>query len=71
MARHVNEHLTVEDQRVLTLKECAAMNNLSLLTLKRRIKAGDGPQIIQLSPRRIGVRVIDNARWQAARLRSA
>ena len=69
MARHVNEHLTVDDLKVLTLKEWAVLNNFSFMTGKRLIARGEGPTTIQLSPRRVGVRVVDNARWQAARLR--
>jgi predicted DNA-binding transcriptional regulator AlpA len=64
-------NLTAEQLKVLTLRECAQLNGISWMTLKRLIKAGDGPVIIQLSPKRIGIRVIDNAKWQAARLRSA
>jgi len=65
------EHLSAEDQRVLTLKEWARLNGFSFMTAKRLIKAGEGPTILQVSRRRIGIRLIDNARWQAARLRSA
>jgi predicted DNA-binding transcriptional regulator AlpA len=71
MARHVNEHLNAEDQRVLTLKEWARLNGFSFMTGKRLMARGEGPVTIQLSARRVGVRMIDNARWQAARLRSA
>jgi predicted DNA-binding transcriptional regulator AlpA len=71
--RHRNrapvEHLTADELRVLTVKECAQLNGISWMTLKRLIARGDGPVIIQLSPKRIGIRVIDNAKWQAARLR--
>jgi predicted DNA-binding transcriptional regulator AlpA len=71
MPRHVTEHLTQEDQRVLSLKEWAKLNGFSWMTGKRLIAAGEGPTVLQLSPRRIGIRMIDNARWQATRLRSA
>jgi predicted DNA-binding transcriptional regulator AlpA len=69
MPRH--EHLTADELKVLTLKEWATLNGFSFMTAKRLIAEGDGPRIIQLSPRRVGVRVIDNARWQEARLRKA
>jgi hypothetical protein len=49
----VTEHLSHEDQRVLTLKQWAALNGFSFMTAKRLIAAGQGPQIIQLSPRRV------------------
>jgi predicted DNA-binding transcriptional regulator AlpA len=71
LPRHVQEHLTAEELKVLSLREAAALNGISWMTLKRLIKAGDGPQIIQISPKRVGVRIIDNAKWQAKRLRSA
>jgi hypothetical protein len=47
-----------------------AVNGFSLAT-GRRILNGDGPKppIVQLSPRRIGIRESDNAAWQAARVR--
>jgi predicted DNA-binding transcriptional regulator AlpA len=64
--------VSLEDElRVLTLKEFAAMCGLSIATVKRMIANGEGPQIIRLSPRRIGVRMIDALRWQEARLRKA
>jgi predicted DNA-binding transcriptional regulator AlpA len=69
LPRHI-EHLSLEDQRVLTVQEAAKLNGLSWMTFKRLLKDGDGPQVVQLSPRRIGIRLIDNAKWQAARLRS-
>jgi hypothetical protein len=64
------EHLTVDDQRVLTRKEWAKLNSLSFETAKRILMRGDGPPVVQLSARRIGIRMIDNRRWQEARLRT-
>jgi predicted DNA-binding transcriptional regulator AlpA len=55
--------------RVLTLKQWAELNALSLRTAARLIAGGDGPPILRLSNRRIGIRESDAARWQAARLR--
>jgi hypothetical protein len=56
--------------RVLTFRMWCAVNNFSLAT-GRRILKGDGPKppVLQLSPRRIGIRESDNAAWQAARVR--
>lgn len=68
---HRQEHLTVEDQKVLTLREWANLNSLSFQTAKRMFAEGRGPRVVQLSHRRVGVRVIDNRLWQEARLRSA
>jgi hypothetical protein len=33
------------------------------------MKRGEGPRVLQLSPRRIGIRESDNAAWQAACVR--
>ena len=55
--------------RVLTLKQWAALNAMSLRTAARLIRAGDGPPIIQLTSRRVGVRESDAAKWQAERMR--
>ena len=61
--------LSIEDQRVLTLREWAKLNSLSFQTAKRMFAEGSGPRTVQLSKRRVGVRVIDNQRWAEARLR--
>jgi predicted DNA-binding transcriptional regulator AlpA len=56
--------------RVLTLAQWAALNSISRTTAKRLVAAGRGPKVVQLSERRIGIREIDNAAWQAARVRN-
>ena len=63
------QHLTAEDSKVLSTRQWCALNGFSVATGKRILKSGDGPCIIQLSTNRIGIRVIDNVRWQEARLR--
>jgi predicted DNA-binding transcriptional regulator AlpA len=55
--------------RVLTLDQWCELNSLGRNTAKRLIANGDGPAIVQLSPRRIGIRESDAAAWQAARIR--
>jgi predicted DNA-binding transcriptional regulator AlpA len=55
--------------RVLTLHQWCKINSLGHNTAKRLIANGDGPAIVQLSPRRIGIRESDAAAWQAARIR--
>jgi predicted DNA-binding transcriptional regulator AlpA len=55
--------------RVLTLKQWAELNALSLRTARRLVAGSDGPPVVQLTNRRIGVRESDTAKWQAARLR--
>ena len=55
--------------RVLTLDQFCHLNSIGRNTGKRLIANGDGPAIVQLSPRRIGIRESDAAAWQAARIR--
>jgi predicted DNA-binding transcriptional regulator AlpA len=64
-----DQYLSAEDLRVLSLKDFAAMMGLSLITVKRLIAAGEGPPLIQLSKRRVGVRLGDARRWQESRMR--
>ncbi len=59
-----------DDQRVMTLRQCAEVNGISLWTLQRLIKAGRGPVITQISDRRIGVTVGNNRKWQQSRERA-
>jgi hypothetical protein len=55
--------------RVLTFRMWCAVNEFSLATGRRIVKRGESPRVLQLSPRRIGIRESDNAAWQAARAR--
>jgi predicted DNA-binding transcriptional regulator AlpA len=52
--------------RVLTIRQWAALNGFSLATARRILK-GDGPKppVLQLSSRRLGIRESDNAVWQS------
>jgi predicted DNA-binding transcriptional regulator AlpA len=65
-----HEQLTMEDLKVLTLPEIATLEGTSVATLKRTMDDGLGPKVIQLSKRRIGVRVLDYRKWQEQRLRA-
>jgi predicted DNA-binding transcriptional regulator AlpA len=55
--------------RVLNFRQWCQINGFSKATGHRLIKAGEGPPVLQLSARRIGIRESDNARWQAERVR--
>lgn len=57
--------------RVLTLNQFCELNGISRTTVKRWIANGQGPRIIDLGPRRIGIRESDAAAWQAARVRES
>jgi hypothetical protein len=61
--------LTVEQLQVITIKQWALMNALSMGTAKRMLRDGRGPKTVQLSSRRIGIRMVDAQAWQEERLR--
>jgi hypothetical protein len=67
---HTERERALDDQRVMTIKQWAEVNNFSWWTGQRLIKAGQGPKIVQLSPRRIGITVRANREWQRARERA-
>ena len=56
---------------VMTIPEWCELNRFSAATGHRILRRGDGPPTVQLSTRRIGIRVSDNRAWQNARLRDA
>ena len=60
---------TLEDQKVLAIKQWCDLNSFSVPTGKRVIASGEGPPVVLLSARRLGVRVGDNRRWQESRIR--
>jgi hypothetical protein len=55
--------------RVLTLQQWCEINAFSLATGRRILNSGNGPSVLQLSPRRIGIKESANAAWQASRAR--
>ena len=59
-----------DDQRVMTFRQWCDLNGFSKDTGRRLIKAGQGPKILQLSPRRIGITVANNRKWQKSRERA-
>jgi predicted DNA-binding transcriptional regulator AlpA len=59
-----NEH------HVLALQEWCEINGISKATGRRILNSGDGPAVVQLSPRRVGVTVAANRQWQATRVRA-
>lgn len=58
---------SLDDMRVVDLPECARIVGVSLSTFRRRIDAGDGPPVVRMSPRRIGVRAGDLKMWIEAK----
>ena len=60
-----------DDHRVLSFREWCGLCGFSEATGRRIIKAGEGPIVTQLSARRIGITIANNAAWQASRARSS
>ena len=56
--------------QILTCLEWCSLNRISERTGRRILASGDGPTVTQLSAKRIGVSVGNNARWQASRARA-
>jgi len=60
----------LNDDQVLTFAQWCELNSISKRTGRRIIASGNGPVVTELSPRRIGVSVGNNRRWQASRERA-
>jgi len=54
----------------MTFHDWCALNNFSVSTGRRILASENGPAVTQLSPRRIGITIGANRRWQAARTRN-
>ena len=61
---------TANDAQFLTFFEWCQLNRFSESTGRRILASGDGPVVTQLGPKRIGVTVANNRRWQQMRARS-
>jgi predicted DNA-binding transcriptional regulator AlpA len=57
--------------RVISLAEWAKLACISPRTARDVIARGDGPKVVQLSNKRIGIRVCDHREWLAARTRNS
>jgi predicted DNA-binding transcriptional regulator AlpA len=54
---------------VLTFAEWCEINAISQPTGRRILASGNGPPVLQLSLRRLGIRMSDNLAWQQSRVR--
>jgi hypothetical protein len=61
----------LEDHRVLSFPQWCSLAGISIDTGRRIVQRGLGPPVVQLSARRIGVRLADHVRWLASRARGA
>jgi predicted DNA-binding transcriptional regulator AlpA len=64
-----SEQTLAHRDRVLSFGQWCDLNNFSEPTGRRIIQRGEGPVVLQLSTRRIGVRESDNRAWQESRVR--
>jgi predicted DNA-binding transcriptional regulator AlpA len=55
--------ISLDDERIIDLTTFSAMAGLSIATTRRLINMGQGPRLVRLSARRVGVRVSDARRW--------
>jgi predicted DNA-binding transcriptional regulator AlpA len=64
----ISDHFgNLSDQAVLSRMQVSALTNLSADTLDRLHRLGQGPERIQLSPRRVGYSVGSLRAWLAER----
>jgi hypothetical protein len=62
---------TADRDYVMPFAQWCEINGISQPTGRRILARGEGPPILQLSPRRIGIRMSDNLRWQESRVRAS
>lgn len=53
--------------RVLTLAEVARALGVSVASVRRLISRGEGPPVVRVTPRRLGIREADLERWLLSR----
>jgi hypothetical protein len=59
----------LNDDQVLTFREWCILNSIGERTGRRILKSGNGPPVVQLSEKRIGITVGANRLWQQSRTR--
>ena len=55
--------------QILSFHEWCRLNRISERTGRRILTGDKGPVVTQLTPKRIGITVANNATWQASRAR--
>ncbi len=48
-----------QTDRIVSIAEAASIRGVSVDTLKRQLKRGEGPELLRVSARRIGFRLSD------------
>jgi predicted DNA-binding transcriptional regulator AlpA len=67
--RRVQRESTREDMRVIRWKEWCESKGISRWAAHRLRKSGNGPRIVRLGPRMIGVTVRDDREWTEAQIK--
>ena len=62
---------SLHDNQVLTFRQWCGLNGISTRTGRRILAAPGGPIVTRLSPRRFGITVANNRRWQQSRERAS
>jgi hypothetical protein len=57
-----------DDDEVIPLSRWAAINSISLATARRLMARGDAPEMVQLSPYRIGITRRADREWKRRRV---
>jgi hypothetical protein len=60
---------SLQDDQVLSFGQWCQLNHISERTGRRILKSGNGPAVVQLSTKRIGITVGANRAWQKQRER--
>jgi predicted DNA-binding transcriptional regulator AlpA len=55
------------EDRVMSFSQWCKLTDISIATGRRLVASGEGPRILRLSARRIGIRLSDHRAWLEAR----
>jgi hypothetical protein len=61
----------LHDDQILSFAEWCRLNGISTRNGRRLLKGPDALEIVRLSPRRIGITIAANRRWQDQRTRKS
>jgi predicted DNA-binding transcriptional regulator AlpA len=59
---------SLTDDRIMSFDEFCKLAGISIATLRRLVKAPQGPSVTRMSLRRVGIRVRDAKRWLDAQV---
>ena len=62
-----HERFSIEDQKVLTIKQWCALNGFCYRHGRNILAGDDGPVVTRISERRIGISRRNNREWQNRR----